>query len=276
MTEWDAIRRTKTAVTRSTMVRDLRQLGLKEGMTVIVHTSMSRIGWICGGPVAVIEALQEVLTPAGTLIMPAHSADVSDPIDWENPPVPKKWMQAIYQEMPPFDPERTPTLGMGRVAETFRKFPGVRRSSHPIYSFAAWGAACDQIVDGHVLDDGLGQDSPLAKIYQLNGWVLLLGVSYGNNTSMHLGECCSKKLKMITRQSPILLNGQRRWVSYRDWDYHEERFSQIGHAFETDPRETKNLQIGKIGQADSLFMSQRAIVDFTANFLKQGPVHRSK
>ncbi|TGA99029.1 AAC(3) family N-acetyltransferase [Sporolactobacillus shoreae] len=269
MTELDAIKQTKTAITRSTLVRDLKQLGLKKGMTVIVHTSMSRIGWVCGGPVTVIEALQEVLTPGGTLVMPAHSADVSDPADWENPPVPKSWIQAIYQEMPPFDPERTPTLGMGRVAETFRKFPGVKRSSHPIYSFSAWGEARDRIVSGHPLDDGLGDQSPLAQIYQLNGQVLLLGVGFGNNTSMHLGECHSNKLKMITRQSPVILNGERRWVSYRDWDYHEERFSKIGQAFEKDAQETENLKTGIIGQADSLLMSQRAIVDFTADYLRK-------
>ncbi|MDD9150010.1 MULTISPECIES: aminoglycoside N(3)-acetyltransferase [unclassified Sporolactobacillus] len=269
MTEQDAIRKTRRAVTRSALVEDFHRLGLKKTMTVIVHTSMSRIGWVCGGPVTVIEALQEVLTAEGTLVMPAHSADVSDPSDWDNPAVPASWWQSIYAEMPPFDPERTPTLGMGRVAECFRTFPGVKRSSHPIYSFAAWGAGASAIISEHALDDGLGPASPLGKIYDRNGFVLLLGVGYGNNTSMHLGECLAGRLRMIRRSSPVLIHDEKQWVTYRDWNYHEERFSRIGKAFEKSAG-SKALQSGMIGQAKSMLMSQRAIVDFTFETIRKG------
>jgi Aminoglycoside N3''-acetyltransferase len=267
MSEWDAIRRSKAPVTRSLIVNDLRKLGIEAGMTVIVHSSMKRIGWICGGAVTVIEALQEVLTLKGTLVMPAHSADVSDPGDWDNPPVPKGWLKAIYDEMPPFDPDRTPTFGIGRVAETFRKFPGVERSGHPIYSFSAWGAHSREIISGHDYDDGMGNASPLGSIYRLNGCVLLIGVGFDKNTSMHLGEYQSKRYPQVTRQSPVLVNGERRWVSYRDRDYHEELFPAIGHAFEREMRGKGTFCTGKIGQATSVFMPQRAIVDFTADYL---------
>ncbi|RYL88100.1 aminoglycoside N(3)-acetyltransferase [Sporolactobacillus sp. THM19-2] len=269
MSEKDVIRQTKRPVTRSSLVSDLRKIGLKKGMTVLVHTSMSRIGWVCGGPVTVIEALQDVLTSEGTLVMPAHSGDVSDPADWGNPPVPQSWISTIYHEMPPFDPLRTPTLGMGRVAETFRMFPGVRRSSHPIYSFTAWGAGRDQIVSGHALNDGLGMDSPLGRIFNRQGFVLLIGVGYGNNTSMHLGEYLSGTLKEVRRKSPVLQHHERRWVTYRDWDYHEERFAKIGKQFESSQTGPKQLSAGKIGQADARLMSQPAIVTFTAHTLKK-------
>lgn len=269
MTEEGAIRRTKKAVTRSSLVHDFRGLGLKRAMTVIVHTAMSRIGWVCGGPVSVIEALQEVLTPEGTLVMPAHSADVSDPGDWDNPAVPSSWWQDIYREMPAFDPGRTPTLGMGKVAECFRTFPGVKRSGHPIYSFAAWGADADAITSGHILDDGLGKTSPLGKIYDRDGFVLLLGVGYGNNTSMHLGECLAGRLQMVRRLSPVIIRGERQWAPYRDWDYHEKKFPEIGRAFEASGPSPGALQNGRIGQAESVLMSQRAIVDFTADMLRK-------
>ncbi|RYL94241.1 AAC(3) family N-acetyltransferase [Sporolactobacillus sp. THM7-4] len=269
MSEIDAIKRTKTVITRSSLARDFRALGLKRGMTVIVHTSMSKIGWVCGGPVAVIEALQDVLTPEGLLVMPAHSADVSDPRDWENPPVPKSWWEAIYQEMPAFDPDRTPTLGMGRVAECFRTFPGVKRSAHPIYSFTAWGAGAEQFVSGHDLNDGLGKTSPLGKIYDCDGFVLLIGVDYGNNTSMHLGECLARRLQSIRRASPVNVQGERKWVTYQDWDYHEEQFSRIGRAFEASGSNHDAWKRGWVGQAKSTLMSQRAIVDFTTNIIRK-------
>lgn len=273
MTEAEVINRTTAAVTRTSLIRDLKQIGLGKGMTVIVHTALSSIGWVCGGSVAVIEALQDVLTPSGTLVMPAHSADVSDPADWGNPPVPQAWFPAIYREMPPFDPARTPTLGMGRIAETFRSFPGVCRSNHPIYSFAAWGAGRDEIVSEHHLDNGLGIDSPLGKIYRRDGFVLLIGVGYDNNTSMHLGECLSGRLKAMKRRSPVLIDGERRWASYRDWDYHEERFPEIGRAFEAGSPEPVKLSFGKIGQSQSVLMAQRAIVDFTADWVKKQYPH---
>ncbi|MCO7177063.1 aminoglycoside N(3)-acetyltransferase [Sporolactobacillus kofuensis] len=268
MSEAEVIKRSKVAVTRASLIKDLNKIGLAKGMTVIVHSSLSKVGWVCGGPVALISALQTVLTPSGTLVMPAHSADVSDPADWENPPVPSAWMHDIYREMPAFDPLRTPTCGMGRVAEAFRSFPDVRRSNHPIYSFAAWGAHRDELTRRHPLDSGLGKDSPLGKIYQLGGYVLLIGVGYGNNTSMHLGEYLSGMLEMVDRSSPVRINGRRQWVTYQDGDYHEEIFDQIGKAFEASNPGRDVLRMRHVGDADALFLSQKAIVDFTANYIR--------
>ncbi|MED1448875.1 AAC(3) family N-acetyltransferase, partial [Bacillus pacificus] len=65
--------------TIKTITNDLRKLGLEKGMTVIVHSSLSSIGWVSGGAVAVVEALMNVITEEGTIIMPTQSSDLSDP-----------------------------------------------------------------------------------------------------------------------------------------------------------------------------------------------------
>ena len=65
--------------TIESLKKDLFHLGVEPEMVLLVHTSLSKIGWINGGAVTLILALQEVLTKEGTLIMPSHSADLSDP-----------------------------------------------------------------------------------------------------------------------------------------------------------------------------------------------------
>jgi aminoglycoside 3-N-acetyltransferase len=173
--EKDLMDRTPEPRTRLSLAADLRQLGLEPGALVIVHSSLSSLGWVCGGSEAVVLALMDVLTESGTLVMPTHSADYSDPGKWKNPPVQESWLEAIRQNMPAFDPRTVPTLGMGRIPETFRSWPEALRSSHPAFSFAAWGRHASLVTGDHSLDYSLGEDSPLARIYELDGQVLLLG-----------------------------------------------------------------------------------------------------
>lgn len=47
--------------TIETITKDLKALGVEKGMTIIVHSSLSSIGWISGGAVAVVEALMKLL-----------------------------------------------------------------------------------------------------------------------------------------------------------------------------------------------------------------------
>ena len=64
--------------TRESIALDLRRLGVEREMALIVHCSLSRMGWVNGGPVAVIQSLMDVLTEQGTLVIPAHSSALSE------------------------------------------------------------------------------------------------------------------------------------------------------------------------------------------------------
>ncbi len=76
---------TKYPRTKQSIVADLRKMGVERGMTILVHSSLSRIGWVNGGATAVIQALMEVVTEEGTIVMPSQSVELSDPARWEIP-----------------------------------------------------------------------------------------------------------------------------------------------------------------------------------------------
>jgi aminoglycoside 3-N-acetyltransferase len=218
-----------------------------------------------GGSVAVVQALLDVITPAGTVIMPAHSGEYSDPSRWQHPPVPEAWWQIIRDTMPAFDPRVTPTRGMGRIAETFRTWPGARRSSHPQDSFAAWGLQAEFITADHALEFALGDHSPLGRIYHLDGHVLLLGVPYGNNTSFHLGEYRAPGWKIEVQGAPILEDGQRVWKTFTTLEVDSDCFDELGADFER----ANPVTIGLVGSATTRLFSQRAAVDFAQQWMTQ-------
>lgn len=272
MSEEEVIRRfADEPITMKRLSADLRTLGLEPGMTVIVHTALSEIGWICGGAAALVLSLEDVLREFGTLVMPTHSGDLSDPSLWENPPVPESWWQQIRDEMPAFDPELTPTRGVGVVPEVFRHQSDVVRSNHPTVSFAAWGDSAIEIVSDHSLEYSLGEGSPLARLYDLGAWVLLIGAGFGSNTSFHLAEYRAEfpRKETVRCGSPVLVEGHRRWVSYEDFNYDAADFEALGADFAKHHKQ--DLAAGRVGYADALLFRQRTCVDYAVHWL---PRHR--
>ena len=263
MSEQETVDNAPLPRTRQSLGNDLRTLGVQAGMTLIMHSSLKSLGWVCGGPVTVLQALMDVVTPAGTIVVPTQTSDYSDPALWQHPPVPESWWQIIYDTMPAFDARITPTSHMGIIAETFRSWPGVLRSDHPTVSFAAWGRHAGHIITGHSLEYGLGEGSPLARIYDLDGWVLLLGVGYDSNTSMHLAEYRAPGFEETMLGAPVLENGQRVWKRYRDIEIDSDIFPEIGADFER----TGQVRMAKVGSADTRLFRQKAAVDFAQEWL---------
>ncbi len=268
MVEADVIKRTIGGpITVERIKKDLVAIGVEPGMVLLTHSSLSKIGWVSGGPVAVILALEDVLGPDGTLVMPTHTGDLSDPEEWSNPPVPQDWKKIIRETIPAFDPEMTPTRSMGRITETFRGQQGVIRSNHPHMSFAARGKFASLITKNHALDFSLGDSSPLGRIYDLGGSILLLGVEHDNNTSLHLAESRAdfEGKKEVEQGAPILVDGERQWVKIRDWEEHSDKFIDLGKSYII---EGGSFVKGKIGMADSQLIPQKELVDFGVNWIE--------
>lgn len=266
MGEQRAIERINGPNTRSSIVTALRDLGVKEGETLLVHSSLSALGWICGGPQAVCDALSGIVGESGTIVVPTHTGQYTDPEGWSNPPVPDDWIEPIREKRPPFRPEVTPTRGVGAIPECFRNYPDAIRSRHPEVSFAARGSEAEAIVAGHELDDGLGERSPLARIYEVAGSVLLLGVGHATNTSLHLAEYRANIPKEIVENSaPVVRDGNRVEVEYEDIETRTDDFDDLGTDFEREV----GLTEGEVGAATAKLVDQRELVDFATEWFEE-------
>jgi len=152
-------------VTRECLVRDLRALGLKPGMDLIVHSSLSRIGWVKGGADTVVDALLDVLGSDATLLMPSFN----------------------HRAAKVFNPLTTPTTN-GAIPDAFWRRPDAVRSSHPTHALAAIGPKADEWLRGHLEVGVWAAESPIGRLIHGGGWVLGLGVDHTSSTAYHIGE----------------------------------------------------------------------------------------
>lgn len=253
-------------VLKQDIIDGVKNVGIVHGDTVMVHTSLSSMGFVCGGPQIVIEALLEAVGSDGTIMMPTQSWKNLDPeagVHWQEP---KEWWQAIRENWPAYDKKITPTNTMGAVAEMFRNWPGAYRSDHPARSVAAVGRNAEYLTKDHDLSNIFGIGSPIDKLYQLNAKVLLIGVGYDKNTSIHLAdERASYPSKHHTQESSaVMIDGKREWVTYETLYVDGEDFEEIGISFEKSHR----IREAYIGNTFIKSMSQKELVDFAIEWIE--------
>jgi aminoglycoside 3-N-acetyltransferase len=251
--------------TRASLAGDLRRLGVESGDVVLVHSSLSSLGWVCGGAVAVVQALLDAVGPGGTVAVPTQTGDNSDPEHWQRPPVPRSWWPVIREHMPAFDPAVTPSRGMGVIPEVVRTWPGAVRSDHPHTSFAALGPAAAELMAGHRLDSELGEESPLAALERADAKVLLLGTRYGTCTAFHLAEYRLPDPPLFEHGAAVRTAAGRRWVTYTDVSTDSDDFPDLGAAFEL----TAPVHTGRVGDADSRLFRVRPAIEFAVAWLAE-------
>lgn len=266
MSEADAIEMVDEPATVDTLASDLRTLGIEPGETLLVHSSLSALGYVVAGAPSVVDALRSAVTEDGTLVMPTFTSHYTDPTVWSNPPVPDEWIDRIVESRPAYRPAVTPTRGMGAIPECFRTYPDVIRSAHPTYSFSAWGAKAEEIVADHDLAFGLGEGSPLGRLYDRDARVCFLGTDHLTNSSLHLSEHRADiPIGTTHNRVPIEKNGQRTFVEYEELETDTDDFDALGADFE---REVGAIE-GSVGAASVKLFDQRALVDFGVTWLEE-------
>ncbi|KAE8395606.1 SPBc2 prophage-derived aminoglycoside N-acetyltransferase-like protein YokD [Aspergillus alliaceus] len=221
--------------TIESITRQLNALDEIRGTTILLHSSLSSLGWVCGGAEAVVLAILSAIGPDGTLVVPTHTGDNSDPAEWQCPPVPREWHAIIRAASPPYNPPTSRTRGMGVIAETIRTWPGAVRSAHPQTSFAAVGPLAEWLMKGHEVDCRLGESSPLAKLEKVDAKVLLLGVGFDVCTAFHLAEyrvANNAEEHMENNSFAIATEEGRQWITVTDIRISSDPFGDLGGDFQ--------------------------------------------
>ncbi|AIY06610.1 aminoglycoside N3-acetyltransferase [Planococcus sp. PAMC 21323] len=250
---------------KTTLMHQLHNHGIVAGDQVMVHSSLKSMGWIAGGAQAVVEALMETITEKGTIIMPAQSADNSDPINWMQPPVPENWHQSIREHLPAFDPHLSGLRGMGKIAECFHRQPNTIRSPHPSHSFMAWGNHASDWMSEQPIDDSFGEKSPLAKMLKAKVKILLIGVGFDSCTALHYAEFVQENRSTSPQGAAMMQNGERIWQTYDCVDMDSERFPEIAKDF------TGNISKGVLGQAETQIVDMNELIEFGIEWIKEHP-----
>ena len=259
-------------ITRSRLVSDLSSLGLVSGDTVMLHASVKAVGWIVGGPDMVLRAILDVLGSAGTLMMYIKCKEPLNEIDdW-----PEDWKDAYLAECPPFDPYRTRANRRWSIlTEYLRTWPGAHCSDHPEARVAAVGAKAEWITADHPLQFGYGACSPLEKLCDVGGKVLLLGPLFDSLTILHYAEHMADIPNKKTERYrwPVLRDGKREWIAFEQFDTSNgivdrldgDDFQRIVEAY----LDRGSLARGMVGAADSYLFDARVLADFAIKWLER-------
>jgi aminoglycoside 3-N-acetyltransferase len=252
---------------RKQLAADLAALGLPQGRDVLVHCSLRRVGPVAGGPRTLFRAIRVVTGPQATVVVPTQTANnstTSHAFLEATQGLTEDERERYEEQIAPYDPASSPSFRMGALAEYVRCRPDSVRSDHPQTSFAAVGPMAAEIVANHQLESHLGEESPLAALYQRFACVLLIGVGFEACTALHLAE--------YRLSAPIATRGYRCFVhehgrrvrkEFIAPDLSDHDFNHLGEALERERR----VSHGTVGQARATLIALPDAVDFAVGWM---------
>lgn len=228
------------------IVAQLRALGVEKGDVLLVHTSFRAIRPMEAGPLGLIAALRDALGPKGTLVMPSWTGSDDEPFDAATTP-------------------SSPDLGV--VADTFWRLPGVARSEHG-FALAAIGPEAQRIVSGPLPLPPHSPESPVARVRDLGGKVLLIGVDHDADTMIHVAELLANVPYRVPKHITVQKDGRPTRIEYLENDHCCQRFNLAN-----DWLRARGLQSeGRIGHAHARLMRARDITDVVVEQLGRDPL----
>ncbi|GAB4520618.1 MAG: AAC(3)-VI family aminoglycoside N-acetyltransferase [Amphiplicatus sp.] len=233
------------ATSKATLARQLRDLGVRPGGVLLAHISYRAARPVEGGPVGLIEALRAALGPEGTLVMPSWGDGGA-----------------------PFDAARTPTdSDLGATADLFWRRPGVVRAAHA-FAFAAAGPRAEAILRDPLPLPPHRRESPVGRVWELDGQVLLLGCGHDANTTLHLAELLAEVPYRAPKHVTVLQDGRPVRIEYGENDHCCRLFAKAD-----DWLRSRGLQAeGRVGRAGARLFRSRDVVDVALAQLRREPL----
>ncbi|MFF7364387.1 AAC(3) family N-acetyltransferase [Streptomyces sp. NPDC008125] len=262
----------KTVSYPARLAAELIALGVRPGATLVVHASLRAVRPPDRGAAAVVAGVRGALGPAGTLVVPAFTPENSDTSRVHLARVAgltESERARVRADMPPFDAATTPAPAMGRLAEAVRRTPGARRSGHPQTSFAALGPAAARLTRGHRADCHLGEDSPLARLYDAGAQALLLGTGFNTFSAFHLAEYRVPEPPVRRYRCVVGGPGGKRWWAYEDVALDDSDFAALGAEFARSAG-PGTVRTGRVGEAACTLLPVREAVDFAVDRFTDG------
>jgi aminoglycoside 3-N-acetyltransferase len=234
---------------------ELLRAGVRRSGVLLVHSSLSSLGRVPGGPETVVRGLLEALGPDGTLLLPALS------------------YMLVTPERPVFDVLKTPA-NVGAIPEHFRTRRGTRRSLHPTHSVCAVGPLAEELLTDHELDSTpCGPHSPFHRLPHYDGQILMLGCGLRPNTSMHaleelvgppylFGQELVYRLTLTDRSTTAKIYRPHGFDGWR------QRYDRVESLLEGDA-----LKRGKVLKAEVHLIEAKALWEVAAEALRRDPLH---
>ncbi|MBT6145448.1 MAG: AAC(3) family N-acetyltransferase [Gemmatimonadetes bacterium] len=232
---------------------DLTDLGVRPGGVLLVHASLSSLGYIPGGAATTIDALQRALGDEGTLLIPALS------------------YATVNADQPVFDLQHTPSC-IGAIPEYFRTRADTWRSASPTHSVCGAGPrAAELLADQHLDDTPVGPHSPFRRLRDAGGQLLFLGCGMRPNTSMHGVEEVAEAPYLFKSQSVAytahLPDGiHQLGIRRHNFDGWEQRYERVA-----DQLTPEELRIGPVLKATAHLLDVPAMWERALAMLARDP-----
>ena len=259
-------------LSRDDLVADLISVGLGRGDTVMVHSAISKVGEMINGPDTLIAALCETVGPDGTLM--AYT-------DWDARyeallDAGGHMPNALRGTVAGFDAQRSRAVrDNGVLPEFLRTTPGALRSANPGASVTALGARAEWLTREHPLDYGYGPGSPLARLVACGGKVIMIGAPHDTMTLIHHAEHLANiKGKRIKRWDVPFAHGDSVvWRRCEEFDTSIAVCAELDDIDYFDAIVRSYLDAGRgqqghVGQASTVVVEARAIVDHAISWLE--------
>ena len=241
-------------VTQESLLSDLMSLGLGSGHKVMVHAALSHIGWIEGGPEALIRALQRTVSSEGLILMPTF-----------NHGEPFSPAGVGY-----FDP-RTTASASGRLSDVFWRQMHVLRSLSPTHPFAAWGKGAAEMISGHEHTQTFGPDSPLGRLTERGGLLLHLGTRHGVSTVKHLAETIHGATCLAAPPDYFAVKGPDGTMTHLPTWRYRAASCPLTEAGDHLARRMDGLEtVGRVGNARATLSSLAKVRDQVLHLLNEG------